>query len=210
MAAKKDHILLNRKELIIPIIIYIVINLLFTTLGVILYEPELPIGIFRGLLNIPLKASQLVGFGILLGLLVSLGQRKASLKSITYPIFFLILLDLDHLPSFFDIAQLIRPAHSLIFIAAFMVVIYLLYERSFAIPIISLSAFIGALGLDKPLFPLLFPLSTELFSYSLYVSILLILFSLVLAWIGGMLSKFKQLSKGGIILKDNLEAFQLK
>jgi hypothetical protein len=197
MVVKKDQILLGRKELIVPIVIYILINLLFTTLGVILYEPDLPIGIFRGLLNIPLKAAQLMGFGILLGLLVSLGQRKVSLKSITYPIFFLILLDLDHLPSFFDIAQLIRPAHSLIFIAAFMVVIYLLYERSFSIPIISLSTFMAALGLDKPLFPLLFPLSTELFSYNLYISFLLILFSLALAWIGGRLSKIEQPFKGG-------------
>ena len=134
----KKQKLFERRGFIIPLIIYMMINLLFTALGVLLYEPELPLGIFRGFSNIPLKAIQLLGFGVLIGFLVSLGQKKFSLMSMIYPIFFLIMLDLDHLPSFFGIAQLIRPAHSLLFIGVFMVAIYLLYETNFIVPILSL------------------------------------------------------------------------
>jgi len=168
-------------------LIYIALVLAFTFFGVYLYKESEPLGVFRGFSNIPLKAVQLLGFGLLLGIFTTLGCMQLTVSNIIYPVSFLVLLDLDHLPSLIGVSQIIRPAHSLIFLGITILMIFLIHRCSAAIPIIFLSTFIAHLGLDSPLFPLLTPLSLEIFEFNSKISTLLLLFSLNLAWIGGKL-----------------------
>ncbi len=133
-----------------PIIIFVGLVLMFTFLGVSSYNPSEPLGTFRRFSSLLPKAIQLLAFGALLSIVTTAARRKMSLSTLSYPLLFLILLDLDHLPSFFEIDQPIRPAHSLIFLLISLVAIVAFEKGKVATSVTLASSFLGHLGSDSP------------------------------------------------------------
>ncbi len=168
-----------------PIVIFVVIVLTFTFLAVSTYNASEPLGTLRKFSSLLPKIIQLLAFGGLLSIVATIGKRRISWNTLAYPPLFLILLDLDHLPSFLGIDQPIRPAHSLIFLLISLIAIFVFESRKPAIPLTLASSFLGHLGLDSSLFPLFAPISSELYSFSTIISLTLVLSSIILAMISG-------------------------
>ncbi len=177
---------MNSKILFIgPIVIFVVLVLTFTFLAVSTYNASEPLGTLRRFSSLLPKVFQLVAFGGLLSIVATIGMKRVRSNILVYPPLFLILLDLDHLPSLFGIDQPIRPAHSLIFLLISLIAIFAFESRRPAIPLTLMSSFLGHLGVDSPLFPLFAPISSELYSFSTIISMTLVLSSIILAMISG-------------------------
>jgi len=174
-----------------PIFIFVGLVLTFTFLAVSAYDVSEPLGTFRRLSSLLPKAIQLLAFGALLSLVTTVGRRRLSWNTLTYPLLFLILLDLDHLPSFIEIDQPIRPAHSFILLLISLGAILAFENGRYATSLTVTSSFLGHLGADSPLFPLFAPISSELYSFgnvtsiSMTISMTLVLVSIVLAFLSG-------------------------
>ncbi len=109
---------------------------------------------------IPIHEIELAAAGLVLGL-VALGVYGKGGVSVSLLLpALVILLDLDHFPSFFGIAQPIRPAHSLVFLAIDMTITTLILRR-IDFGLIVMSAFAGHLGVDSGLIPPFSPFSFQ-------------------------------------------------
>lgn len=168
-----------------PIVIFAVLVLTFTFLAVSTYNGSEPLGTLRRFSSLLPKVIQLLAFGALLSIVATIGKKRISSNTLAYPPLFLILLDLDHLPSFFGIDQPIRPAHSLIFLLISLIAVFVFARGKPAISVTLASSFLGHLGLDSPLFPLFAPISSELYSFGTTISLILVLSSIILAMISG-------------------------
>ncbi|HZW85798.1 MAG TPA: hypothetical protein VFE91_07865 [Nitrososphaerales archaeon] len=142
--------------------IYSALVLAFTGLSLQFAPSSATVGGLRAADTIAPHLAELVGFGILLGLLsIAAYGAKGSYLVILSPLL-VVLLDLDHLPAYLGVPQVIRPAHSLVFLLAVLVITGITLRRM-EIELILLSSFTAHVGIDTGIFPLLAP-----FSYQYY------------------------------------------
>lgn len=164
------------------------VALAFTVLSLSASPPASRSGTLRSLATIPVHELALLALGAMLGLLASAASRKMDPVLILLPVAFISLLDLDHLPAALGIAQPIRPAHSVFFVLAFVVCLWLA-RQPLELGVISVSAFLGHLGVDTGVFPLLSPFSFNYYSLSGY-GVELLASSLLLAVSAGLCSRW--------------------
>jgi len=160
----------QRKELrrfLAVIILFAGIGLAFTLISLPASPQALRVGTLRPLGTIPAHELELLETGLGIGLLASAASRRLDLSLILLPVFLTPLLDLDHLPAALGAAQPIRPAHSVFFILA-LVLGLRLAGQPIEIELLSVSAFLGHLGVDTGRFPLLSPFSFAYYPLSPY------------------------------------------
>lgn len=180
------------KETAILVFVFSSVTITITLLGVILVPPNEAQGVLRPISEIPLKALLLLMLGLILGTVPSLTTHRLNLSFIVSGGILTLLLDLDHLPTVFQIPQPIRPAHSIVFLIAVSVLVYL-STRKASLTVLTGSAFFAHLGSDKAFFPLLSPFIFDITEFSPEVSYSLVLVAFALALITGLLEK-KQLT----------------
>src|SRR2546426_151675 len=149
------------RSAVLVILVYAFLVLLFTFLSLHLSPSDSQIGKFRAKNTIPDHLLILAGSGALLGLLSSLVYRRLDLTIAALIPISVIILDLDHLPSFLGISQPIRPAHSIIFLLVSFALIFALVRR-LDLPLAMVSGFFAHSGVDTGLFA---PFSPIVFDY---------------------------------------------
>ncbi len=158
-AGKSDRKLTFRTTIQVGVVFGALV-LLFTLLGVLLGPPDAMTGGTRPASTIPIHLAALAGFGLLMGAAAAaLYGRKGLPLAVLIPAL-TVTLDLDHLPVYLGVAQPIRPAHSLLFIAAVLVITAITIKRP-DVELAVLSAFLGHLGVDTGQFPPFSPFSFE-------------------------------------------------
>lgn len=148
-------------------IVFGILALVFTIVGVYLGPPPVQVGGTRPGETIPGHLAELAGFGLVLGLggMVIYGRRGL-------PLVFLIptlsvLLDVDHLPAYLGYQQPIRPAHSLVFLAVVLAITAITIKAP-AIELAMASAFMGHLAVDTGIFAPFSPFSFAYFQLDPY------------------------------------------
>ncbi len=144
-----------------PIAIYLGTGLLITVVFSAFSGGQARVGTFRSIYTVLPKFVELVLAGVLLGLLASLGRKRVDLSLITLSTAFVALLDIDHLPSVFGIAQPIRPAHSITYIAITVVALTFVIRNRPEVELIAISSFLGHLATDTGVFAPFAPFSFE-------------------------------------------------
>lgn len=170
--------------------VFSIVNIVITWLSVILVPPSEAQGMLRPISAIPLKVLLLLMLGLSLGAAASFAARQLNLSFIICGAVLTLLLDLDHLPSVFQIPQPIRPAHSIIFLITVLTIVFL-YTRKASLTVLTAATFFAHLGSDKPFFPLLSPFVFKMTTFGLEVSFSLVLLAFVLAVVAGLLEKYQ-------------------
>ncbi|HZW57108.1 MAG TPA: hypothetical protein VFF30_12535 [Nitrososphaerales archaeon] len=153
------------KQVVPPIAIFLMIDLLLTLVFFSTSSPNVHIGTLRPADAIPPKLGELAVVGAGLGILSTLAYKHIDLSLITLFTAFVVLLDLDHLPSVLGVAQPIRPAHSLAFLGVTLVVLsVVLRNRQPEVGSIFVSSFLGHLAADTGIFALFAPFTFQYFS----------------------------------------------
>ena len=145
-----------------PIAIYLGIGVIITLIFFAVSGEQARVGTFRSVSAILSKFAELASVGLALGLVASLGRRRIDTSLLTLGIGFVALLDVDHLPSLFGIAQPIRPAHSFAYLAVTVLVLALLIRNKLDVELIAVSAFLGHIAADTGIFA---PLARFSFDY---------------------------------------------
>ena len=153
------------RTVVITCLVYSAMVLLFTTVSLFIAPHESQVGTFRSVATIPSHELVLVLLGLVLGLAVSVVLRKLDLGFVILIPALVVLTDLDHLPSYFSLAQPIRPAHSIIFILVTVAVMAMVIRRT-DIELASLSAFFAHLSIDTGVFPPFSPISFQYYALS--------------------------------------------
>lgn len=138
-------------------------SLAVTLVSLPLSSSDFKIGVLRPLSAIPLHEFVLVLSAIVVGVFASLSYRRLALDLASLSIAVVVLLDIDHLPSFFNIPQPIRPAHSIIVFLLFVAIIYMLGFSADKIAVAS-SAFVMHSAIDAGVFPVFWPLVPAYYS----------------------------------------------
>ncbi len=162
------------RSAVLAVLVYALLVLFFTLISLYVSPPESQLGKFRPVGAIPEHLLILAGFGVLLGLLSFLVYRRIDLRLAILIPTFVILLDLDHLPSALGISQPIRPAHSIIFLLIAFPAAFALARRldlSFAMA----SGYFAHLGVDTGIFPPFSPFSFAYYATAEYRWVLLAL-----------------------------------
>jgi hypothetical protein len=146
------------KEALHVAIIYTVLVLAFTGLGMIFAPPAAQVGGTRALAMIPAHLLALAGFGLLLGLGCMLIYGKEGLPFVLLTPALTVELDVDHLPVYLGYAEAIRPAHSLLFLIAVLAATAITV-KALDIELVVMSAFMGHMAVDTGLFAPFSPLS---------------------------------------------------
>lgn len=175
-------------------VLFAAVGLAFTALSLAMAPVATKVGTLRSLATIPLHEAELVAVGLAIGLLASAASRRPDPLLILLPVAFVSLLDLDHLPAALGVAQPIRPAHSVFFLAAFVACLLLLRQPP-EIGVLSIAAFLGHLGVDTGVFPLLFPLSLHYYSLTGY-RVALVASAFVVALAAGSYSRSRRTKMG--------------
>lgn len=146
------------KSAFYAILIYGVMALIFTALGIALGPAEVQVGGTRAASTIPTHLAALAGFGLLLGLgsVAVYGRKGLPLVFLTPAL--TILLDIDHLPIYLGIAEPVRPAHSIFFIISALAATAITI-KALDIELVVASAFMGHLAVDTGIFAPFSPLS---------------------------------------------------
>ncbi|MEM3638096.1 MAG: hypothetical protein QXX17_03325 [Conexivisphaerales archaeon] len=144
-----------------PVAMYLALNLVILVVTSLVAQPSVKIGTLRPVDTIPVKIMELVSVGIVLGIITSLSEKKFDLKVIALATVFVVLLDLDHLPSLFNVQEPIRPDHTLLFLATSSVILYLTGRSSIEVPLISASSFLAHIASDNGIFGLFAPFSFQ-------------------------------------------------
>jgi hypothetical protein len=152
------------KKLLAALVIFTAVNLLFTVVAVVTAEPAETTGGLRPLYAIPPKLLQLAAVGLVVGGLFVIALKSVDIGLLSLAVMLVPLLDIDHLPSFLHIPQPVRPAHSILFIVAVGVAVYVFLRRT-DIVLITLSSIMMHFAADGSNFPLLSPLSFELYTF---------------------------------------------
>lgn len=145
------------------LLIFVALDLVLTLIFFGTTGSSVHIGTLRPLDTIPSKLLELAAVGLGVGLVASLASRAVDFSLITLGVGFTMLLDLDHLPAAFGVAQPIRPAHSLAFLAFVVCVLYFAIRNRPEIEAILVAAFLGHMAADTGIFAFFAPFS---FTYS--------------------------------------------
>jgi len=186
------------KETTMLVLIFCSIDIAITWLGVILVPPTEAQGVLRPISAIPLKVLLLLMLGLSLGASASFATRQFNPSLIVSGGALTLLLDLDHIPSMFNIPQPIRPAHSIIFLIAVSALVYLTTRRA-SLTVLTCSTFFAHLGSDKAFFPLLSPFIFDITEFGPEVSYSLILVAFVLAYVAGLLKRRQNNLKADVV-----------
>ena len=138
------------------------VDLIITILFSVVSGNEVRIGTFRPLRAVPLKAAELAVVGLAVGMVASVSCRRLDVVLITLSLAFVLLLDVDHIPSFFGYAQPIRPAHSFTYLATIVVALFFAVRNRPEVELIAIASFLGHLSADSGIFAPFAPFS---FSY---------------------------------------------
>jgi len=168
------------------LILFAATDLVFTALNLQIFGTSHSSGSLRPLTTVLPKIAQLAIAGAALGALASSPSRHLNWEFLTASMGFTILVDLDHVPVVLGMQQPIRPSHSILFLMIAVFVIQLL-TRKRHLSALATSAFLSHLALDKPLFPLIAPLSPTLFEYGIDVQVGLAALSAGLALLSGLM-----------------------
>jgi len=139
-------------------VVYGAMVLLFTLISLFTAPKGSQTGTFRPVATIPSHELLLVLLGLGLGLAISAVRWKPDLTLLVLVPALVVLTDLDHLPSYFGLAQPIRPAHSIIFIVCTVALMATVIRRK-DVELASLSAFFAHLSIDTGVFPPFSPVS---------------------------------------------------
>jgi hypothetical protein len=153
-------------EIIAPILVFGAITLIVTFLFTLLSDPSARVGGIRPENTIAPKLLELAAGGALLGCLASLAERKADINLIILSVFFVMLVDLDHIPAALGIPEPIRPAHSISFIVITSFALFLVFRGKIHLPLIALSSFLGHIAADTGLFAPFAPISFEYLTFN--------------------------------------------
>jgi len=156
------------RETIPPIIAFLVLDLTLTVIFFEITGTSVHIGTLRPINTIPLKGAELIGAGLGVGILASLTNRGVDLSMITLGLVFVVLLDLDHLPSAFGLSQPIRPAHSLAFLALLIITLSFTIKKQPWVELIAVSSFFAHIASDTGVFAFLAPFSFQYMSLDAY------------------------------------------
>ncbi|HEV2138467.1 MAG TPA: hypothetical protein VGR53_06465 [Nitrososphaerales archaeon] len=177
---------------ILTAVTFVVLVLVFTALSLVVSSPDDQVGVARGLGDIPIRELELGVAGTLLGVLaLGIYGRGGIAVALLLPAL-VVLLDLDHLPSFLGIAQPIRPAASLIFLVVDVAITTTILRRV-DFGLIVMSAFSGHLGLETGLIPPFSPFSFSYYEVNAY-SFPLIAISTILAFTAGHMMRRRRVS----------------
>ena len=144
------------------VLIYALVVLAFTLLGMLLSPQAAQVGGTRPDETIPGHVAELGLFGLLLGIMfVGIAGKRALPLVVATPIM-TVLLDADHLPAYLGYAQPIRPAHSLIFLVVVLAIVATTI-KALDMDLIVLSAFLGHLAIDSGQFAPFSPISFAYF-----------------------------------------------
>lgn len=170
-----------------PILLFLGVDLGSTLLFFGVSSPAVHIGTLRPLSTIPLKLLELAGAGLAVGLVVSLAARRIESALITMAVAFTGLLDVDHLPSVFGVAQPIRPAHSITFLVITLIGLSLVARGRYDIQAILVASFFAHMASDTGVFAIYAPFSFNYMSMQEY-RIPLAIGSLMFALLAGYLA----------------------
>jgi hypothetical protein len=148
-------------------IIYAVLALVFTGLGMLLAPPAAEVGGTRPAGTIPDHLVALAGFGLLLGAgsMIIYGRKGLSLVFLT-PVL-TVALDIDHIPAYLGYEETIRPAHSLMFMVAALAVTAITI-KALDMELVVASAFMGHMAVDTGLFAPFSPISFQYYQLDPY------------------------------------------
>jgi hypothetical protein len=131
-------------------------------------------GTFRALGDIPEHLVLLAAGGAALGLLSLIAFRRLDLVLLALIPIYVVLIDLDHLPSALGIAQSVRPAHSFVFLVVVFVLMATVIRRV-DLSFVAMSAFFAHIGIDTGVFAPFSPFSFGYYSLAAYDWIFFIL-----------------------------------
>lgn len=176
-----------------PIIVFLAIDLVLTLFFFGVSAPAVHVGTLRPVATIPLKVLELAAAGLGIGIVASIMVKRIDLSLITLAIAFTSLLDIDHLPSLFGVAQPIRPSHSIAFLAITMLGLTFAARGRWDIPAIFLASFLAHIASDSGVFAVLAPFSFNYVSIQAF-KIPLATGSLVFALLAGYMKRRRLLS----------------
>ena len=151
---------IGMRTIVVASLLYGAMVLLFTLISLYTAPQASPIGTFRPYPTIPFHELILGLMGLGLGLTASVALRKLALGLVILVPALVILTDLDHLPAFLDLAQPMRPAHSVIFILCTVALMATVIRKT-DVELVSLSAFFAHLSIDTGVFPAFSPVSFQ-------------------------------------------------
>ncbi|MEM0117504.1 MAG: hypothetical protein QXV32_03580 [Conexivisphaerales archaeon] len=155
--------------------LYFLLGLLLTGISLLFSSAEVRIGTFRPISQIPLHEFVLLAASMLVSGLALLANRRFDYSLLLLPPVFVIFLDIDHLPSAIGLAQPIRPAHSILFVFLFSILLYYLLHKPASYSLLAVSSFAVHISVDTGVFALLAPFSFNYYSLAGYRPELLLL-----------------------------------
>lgn len=161
---------------------FITVDLGLTLVSVAISDPSVRIGVLRPESSIPPKLGELAGVGIAVGVLSCVTRKKWDSVLVAMNAAFVLLLDLDHVPSTIGLAQPIRPAHSLGFLLVALIGLLVLTKKTSEMEFVLLSSFFAHMSVDTGLFGFFEPFSfsyASLDGYKLLFAGLSVFFALV-------------------------------
>jgi len=151
------------REVIPPIAVILALDLAVTVVFLALSGSSARIGTFRPVSTIPDKGVELVLVGGAVGLLACVAARRLDLSLLALAVAFVGLIDVDHLPSALGVAQPVRPAHTIAFLALEVLVLGLTFSRRPELSLLAVASWFGHIAGDTGVFALYAPFS---FAYS--------------------------------------------
>jgi hypothetical protein len=151
------------QDVVPPVALIVAIDLVLTLIFFAVSAGPARIGTLRPLDTIPSKGLELILVGAGVGLAACISARRFDPSLLALAIAFVVLLDVDHLPSVFGVEQPIRPAHSFAFLAVEAVALGLAFRRRPELILLAVAAFFGHVAGDTGIFALYAPFS---FGYS--------------------------------------------
>jgi hypothetical protein len=149
------------KDSIIIFVIYTILGIILTFVSLIYTSSSVKIGTLRPILAIPTHEIYLLIGALLICLVSCAVYRRFDFSFLFLPIIFTIMLDLDHLPVILGVAQPIRPAHSIFFLLALILILRFVLKKPLYIEFLAISSFLMHIAIDNGVFALFSPFSFE-------------------------------------------------
>ncbi|MGI0084909.1 MAG: hypothetical protein ACREBQ_07490, partial [Nitrososphaerales archaeon] len=128
------------RETIPPIAAYVALDLVLTTVFILVSPSGADTGAIRPSDTILPKIVELILVGIAIGSVASFAFRKIDLNIFTLSVAFVVLLDVDHVPAALGFQEPIRPAHTIAFLLALLAVLTFTIKKQPEVELIALSA----------------------------------------------------------------------